>query len=440
MLIFKKRRIVEMKIGTVKIELIKSNSWNPNEMTEALFQSLIASVKKYGVLQPILLDQEHNIIKGEKRRRAAKKAGLEELICVVVETEEEEAKLLNVSLNTLRGQTNEEMMSALLNELAEHFSLDEIIMETGYEKEDLEQLMSHLPIDTEIETLEEDEFDLDKTLEEIKEPETQHGDVWQLGRHFLVCGDATKEEDIYRLMQGEKADLVVTDPPYNVAVKSESAKLAEQGTSKIMNDDMSGADFDQFLKAVFLSYKSLMNDTAAIYIFHGSSYQREFENAMNAAGIISRTQCIWVKNSPTFGWSQYRFQHEPVFYAHLKGKAPAWYGDRKQTTVWKAGLPVEGPEPGTVWEVSRGDVSKYVHPTQKPLELIAIPIRNSSKTGDLIVDLFGGSGSTLMTCEQMNRTCHTLELDPIFCDVIKKRFQDSTGIEPVLVSRNEKSA
>lgn len=161
---------------------------------------------------------------------------------------------------------------------------------------------------------------------------------------------------------------------------------------------------------------------------------------MNAAGIVVRSQCIWVKNATSFGFAQYKYKHEPVFYAHLKGHAPAWYGDFKQSTVWKAGLPVEHPEPETVWEVSRGDVTKYVHPTQKPLELLAIPIRNSSKRGDIVVDFFGGSGSTLMTCEQLGRQCRTMELDPIFCDVIKKRFFEATGIEPVLFYRAENAA
>ncbi|MGG1879383.1 DNA methyltransferase, partial [Paenibacillus cisolokensis] len=168
---------------------------------------------------------------------------------------------------------------------------------------------------------------------------------------------------------------------------------------------------------------------------HPSSYQREFEDAMNAAGIVVRSQCIWVKNAASFGWSQYRWQHEPVFYAHLRGKAPAWYGDRRQSTVWRAGLPGEPAKPGTVWEVSRGDVGKYVHPTQKPLELLAIPIGNSSQKGDDVVDFFGGSGSTLMTCDQMGRKCRTLELDPVFCDVIKRRYQEATGIKPVLIDR-----
>ncbi|MGG4085224.1 DNA methyltransferase [Bacillus velezensis] len=197
---------------------------------------------------------------------------------------------------------------------------------------------------------------------------------------------------------------------------------------------MAAAEFDEFLRAVFLNYSHVMSDQAAIYVFHPSSFQIAFENEMRNAGMEIRSQCVWVKNAPTFGWSQYRYQHEPVFYAYKKGCSPAWYGDRKQTTVWKAGLETEIPEPSTVWEISRGDVSKYVHPTQKPLELINIPITNSSKKGDIVLDFFGGSGSTLMTCEQTERQCRLLELDPYFCDVIKMRYQEATGDVPVLIS------
>ena len=159
--------------------------------------------------------------------------------------------------------------------------------------------------------------------------------LWKLGNHYLLCGDATKAADVEKLLQGKKANLVVTDPPYNVAVKSENKELNESGREKIMNDDMSDEEFNQFLTAVFNNYANAMENDSAIYVFHGSSYQREFENSMNAAGIVVRSQCIWVKNNATFGWSQYRWQHEPVFYAHKKKQAPSWYGDRKQTTIWQ---------------------------------------------------------------------------------------------------------
>jgi DNA modification methylase len=428
-----------MRIETLKLSEIRPNDWNPNEMSEEIFQSLVRSVSKYGVLQPILLRSDMSIIKGEKRWKAAKAVGIEELVCIVIETSDEESKLLNISLEHLRGASNEELLASLISELSNHFSLDDLQQLTGYSSEELDQMVADLPDDEYLQELdtpiEEDDFDVEKAASEIQDPVTKRGEVWQLGRHVLMCGDSTSSDDVQRLMNDRKADLVVTDPPYNVAVKSDSTRLVAEGRGMIMNDDMDDRQFDEFLEAVFKNYAAIMDDKAAIYVFHASSYQRAFENAMNIHRINVRTQCIWVKNAASFGFAQYKFKHEPVFYAHLKGKVPSWYGDYKQTTVWKSGLSVMEHEPDTVWEVSRGDVSKYIHPTQKPLELIAIPIRNSSKKGDLVVDLFGGSGATLMTCEKMERTCYTMELDPIFCDVIKKRFFEATGIEPVLLQQ-----
>lgn len=208
----------------------------------------------------------------------------------------------------------------------------------------------------------EDDFDVQGALDDIREPETKRGDIWQLGPHRLMCGDSTSVEDVDCLMDGELAALVVTNPPYNVAVESDSSRLATDGRETIMNDNMPAEEFAGMLHSVFERYAEHMVPTAGIYVLHPSSYQRQFEDAMNAAGIVIRSQCVWVKNAASFGWSQYRWQHEPVFYAH------SWYGDRRQTTVWRAGLPMEEPEPSTVWEVSRGDVGKYVHPIQKPLE------------------------------------------------------------------------
>jgi DNA modification methylase len=430
-----------MRVETIPIDQIRPNDWNPNEMDDHIYQSLVQSIRKHGVLQPILIRSDMTIIKGEKRWRAAAEAGLLELVCVIVETNQEEAKLLTVSLGHLRGRTNEELLASLLEELSVHFSLEELSIQTGYQARELDNILQGLPMNTDIDPpVEEDDFDVQRALDEIIEPETKRGDVWQLGRHLLMCGDSTIKADVHKLMGEDKAALVVTDPPYNVAVKSDSARLALDGRDQIMNDNMSAEEFVGFLQAVFERYAEVMDPKAAIYVFHPFSYQREFEDAMNAASILVRTQCIWVKNAFTFGFAQYKYKHEPVFYAHLKGKVPAWYGDLKQTTVWKAGLPVEHPEPETIWEVSRGDVTKYVHPTQKPLQLLAIPIGNSSKRGDIVLDLFGGSGSALMTCDQMERVCRLMELDPVFCDVIKKRYFEATGIEPILLFRAEAAA
>lgn len=432
-----------MDIRTIPIYRINPASYNPRadlQPGDSEYEKLWRSINEFGYVEPIVWNEHTgNLVGGHQRFKIlVNELGCTEVEVSVVNLDEQKERLLNLALNKINGRWDEEKLGRLLSELQSGGAELEL---SGFDDEEISDLVSSLPSDTMIEDpVEEDGFDVDQALDQINEPETRRGDVWQLGRHRLVCGDATDSDDVALLMEGERASLVVTDPPYNVGVESDSERLAADGRKKIMNDDMPADEFAGFLYAVFKRYASIMAPTAAIYVFHSSSYQRQFEDAMNDAGIVVRSQCVWVKNAPSFGWSQYRWQHEPVFYAYLKDQSPAWYGDRRQTTVWRAGLPVDEPEPSTVWEVSRGDVTKYVHPTQKPLELLAIPIRNSSKEGDIIVDFFGGSGSTLMTCEQMNRACRLLELDPIFCDVIKQRYEQATGIKPVLIHRDDPAA
>ncbi|KAA1180899.1 DNA modification methylase [Paenibacillus sp. B2(2019)] len=429
-----------MDIRIIPIEQLNAALYNPRvdlQPGDPEYEKLRRSLDEFGYVDPIIWnEQTGNMVGGHQRYKVmVHEKGCTELAVSVVNLDPERERLLNLALNKVSGRWDDEALAQLLNELQEGGADLDL---SGFDSEEIGELITEfngMP-DTEIDLqVVEDDFDVQGALDQIKEPETRRGDVWQLGQHVLMCGDSMNAEDVARLMDGIKADLVVTDPPYNVAVQSDSARLAEAGTSSIMNDDMPAEEFAGFLHAIFEQYAVAMEPTAAIYVFHPSSYQREFEDAMNAAGITVRCQCVWVKNVATFGWAQYRWKHEPVFYAYKKGKVPAWYGDRTQTTVWRAGLPTEDPLPETVWEVSKGDVTKYVHPTQKPLELLAIPIRNSSRRGDTVADFFGGSGSTLMTCEQLDRLCRTMELDPVFCDVIKLRHQATTGIEPVLLDR-----
>ncbi|GAA0390397.1 site-specific DNA-methyltransferase [Paenibacillus motobuensis] len=432
-----------MNIQIISIDQINAAAYNPRvdlQPGDPEYEKLKHSILSFGYVEPIVWNERTgNMVGGHQRYKImVNELGQSELVVSVVDLDDQQERLLNLALNKVSGHWDNEALARLLDELQEDGA---DLSLSGFDQDEISDLISSLPDIPDIDPpVVEDDFDVQQALLQIDEPETQRGDVWQLGPHLLMCGDATDPEDIARLMEGEKAELVVTDPPYNVAVESDSERLAADGRSSILNDDMPAEEFTGFLNAVFQRYSEIMASTAAIYVFHPSSYQREFEDAMNAAGIVVRSQCIWVKNSASFGWSQYRWQHEPVFYAHMKGKAPAWYGDRQQSTVWRSGLPGESSEPSSVWEVSRGDVSKYVHPTQKPLELLAIPIRNSSRREDAVVDLFGGSGSTLMTCDQLGRICRTMELDPKFCDVIKKRYQAVTGIEPVLLSRVETEA
>lgn len=421
-----------MNIKNIRVEEINPAPYNPRidlQPGDPEYDALKKSIEQFGYIDPLIWNEKTgHLVGGHQRYKILMENKPKEITVSVVYLNEDEEKALNIALNKISGDWDEYKLEQVLLELkVANFDMSL----TGFSDE---ELLETLPSDTEIDTVEEDNFDVHKALDKIKEPETKYGDVWQLGRHILVCGDATKLEDVKKLMGENKAALIVTDPPYNVAVKSDSKKLNDDGHASILNDEMAAAEFDEFLRAVFMNYSYVMNDQAAIYVFHPSSFQIAFENEMRNAGMEIRSQCVWVKNAASFGWSQYRYQHEPVFYAYKKGYSPAWYGDRKQTTVWKAGLETEIPEPSTVWEISRGDVSKYVHPTQKPLELINIPIANSSKKGDIVLDFFGGSGSTLMTCEQTERQCRLLELDPYFCDVIKMRYQEATGDVPVLIS------
>ena len=421
-----------MRIVKMKLSDLKPADYNPRiELKPGMpeFEKLSRSIEEFGFIDPpIFNERTGNLIGGHQRVAVASYLGsYDEIEVSVVDLPLKKEKTLNVALNKISGRWDEEKLAILLKDIDSDVTL------TGFDDDEVDNLIAAYDYKEDIEKpIVEDDFDVNQFVEDHPEPKTKLGQLWKLGDHYLLCGDATKSEDIDKLLQGKKSDLVVTDPPYNVAVSSDSQELQESGRGKIMNDNMSDSDFDDFLTAVFNNYSASMNPSAAIYVFHGSSYQREFENAMNAAGIVVRSQCIWVKNNATFGWSQYRWQHEPVFYAFKKGAAPAWYGDRKQSTVWQDDLLEDLP--ATVWRVNRDDTTKYYHPTQKPLSLIAIPVRNSSKRNDVVLDLFGGSGSTLMTCDQLERVCFTLELDQIFCDVIIERWEQATGNKAELIS------
>lgn len=423
-----------MHIKKMKLSDLKTAEYNPRvDLKPGMqeYEKLKQSILEFGFVDPPIYNiQTGNLVGGHQRVAVARELGLfNEIEVSVVNLPLNKEKALNVALNKISGQWDEEKLYFLLNELD-----DEAVSLTGFDTEEVDSLLDSFNYEEDIEKpIIEDDFQVNEFIENHPEAKTKMGQLWKLGNHYLLCGDATKAADVEKLLQGKKANLVVTDPPYNVAVKSENKELNKSGREKIMNDDMSDEEFNQFLTAVFNNYANAMENDSAIYVFHGSSYQREFENSMNAAGIVVRSQCIWVKNNATFGWSQYRWQHEPVFYAHKKKQAPSWYGDRKQTTIWQDDLMEDLP--ATIWKVPRDDVSTYYHPTQKPLSLIAIPVRNSSKRQDIVLDLFGGSGSTLMTCNQLDRRCYTLELDPLFCDVIIERFEKSTGIVAELIDK-----
>jgi DNA modification methylase len=250
------------------------------------------------------------------------------------------------------------------------------------------------------------------TIPELHQtPISAAGDLWILGDHRLLVGDATDAGAVAKLMAGASADLVFTDPPYNVSYEGYTEdRLTIQG------DQMSDADFKQFLEAAFGSYRSVVKHGASIYVCHSSSWQREFQNALEVAGFEVRCQIIWAKNTFAWGFGRYKFQHEPMFYCHVAGEKDPWYGDKTQSTLWNEKKPA----------------ANRIHPTAKPVELVERALLNSSKAGDIVADLFGGSGSTLIGCERRGRHARLMEIDLKYADCIVRRYQGYTGKQAVL--------
>ena len=277
---------------------------------------------------------------------------------------------------------------------------------TGFDETEIAELFADDNDD-----VKDDDFDVEGELE--KPPVTKSGDLWLLGNHRLICGDSTKEDTYTRLMDGKKANLVVTDPPYNVNY--------EGSAGKIKNDNLENDKFYQFLLDAFQNTEKAMADDASIYVFHADTEGLNFRKAFADAGFYLSGTCIWKKQSLVLGRSPYQWQHEPVLFGWKKNGKHKWYSDRKQTTIWEFDKPKKNSD----------------HPTMKPVPLIAYPIKNSSVANCIVLDPFGGRGSTLIACEQTNRICCTSELDEKYCDVIVKRYIEQVGTtENVYVMRD----
>ena len=362
---------------------------------------IAASIKEFGFLSPIIISKDNTILCGHGRFYAAQKLGLEKVPCIkeeyLTETQKRAYILADNKLSLNAGWDNE-MLAIELSELQnENFDLGL----TGFDVSELEDLIGKDSSD-----VEDDDYDLDAALE--KAAFVQRGDVWNVGRHKLMCGDATSEEDVNTLMGDKKANLIVTDPPYNVAFES------SDGLS-IKNDKMENTKFYEFLLAAFKNMASHLEKGGAAYVFHADTEGLNFRKAFIDAGFHLSGCCIWVKNSLVLGRSDYQWQHEPVLYGFLQNGKHYWSAKagRSQTTIWNFDKPKKNKN----------------HPTSKPLDLLAYPINNSSQENAIIIDTFGGSGSTLMTCEKTNRICYMMELDEKYASVILRRYVEDTGDE-----------
>ena len=399
------RTTTEMKL--VPIDRLVPYINNARTHSPEQINKLRSSLREFGFINPVIIDRDYGVIAGHGRILAAKEEGITEVPCVFADylTEaQKKAYIIADNRMAMDAGWDEELLRVEIEALqAEAFD----VSLTGFDPNEIDDLFKENLKDG----LHDDDFDIEA---ELKKPTfTKAGDVWALGRHRLVCGDSTKKETYDILMEGKKANLVLTDPPYNVNY---------EGTAgKIKNDHMANDAFYQFLLDAFTNMEAVMADDASIYVFHADTEGLNFRRAFADAGFYLSGCCIWKKNSLVLGRSPYQWIHEPVLFGWKKSGKHAWYAGRKETTVWEYDKPKKNAD----------------HPTMKPIALLAYPIMNSSMTNALVLDPFGGSGSTLIACEQSERTCYTVELDEKYCDVIVKRYIEQVGsAEGVTVLRD----
>lgn len=398
-----------MNIEKLNIALLIPADYNPRKDLkpgDPEYEKLKRSIEQFGYVEPVIWNKTTGrVVGGHQRLKILLDLGLTEVECVIVEMDEDKEKALNIALNKISGDWDKDKLALLIEDLQVS---DFDVSLTGFEPAELNELFK----DSLKEGIREDEFDVDSELQ--KPAITKAGDLWMLGPHRLVCGDSTKSETFDLLMDGKLANLVVTDPPYNVNY--------EGSAGKIKNDNMENESFYNFLLSAFSNTAAAMSQDASIYVFHADTEGLNFRKAFSDAGFYLSGTCIWKKQSLVLGRSPYQWQHEPVLFGWKKKGKHNWYADRKQTTIWEFEKPKKN-----------GD-----HPTMKPIALVSHPILNSSLSNCIVLDPFGGSGSTLIACEQMQRICYTVELDEKFCDVIVKRYIEHLGnSDSVFLIRDE---
>lgn len=397
------------ELRMIPVSELKPAAYNPRKKLkpgDKEYEKIKNNIEEFGFADPLVVNADMTIIGGHQRLTVAMALGYTEVPCAVVDIDKVREKALNIALNKITGAWDENLLAELLEDIQ---SSDFDLGKTGFDPPEIEQLFNQVHD----KNVSDDDFDVDKAVE--KEAFVQPGDIWKLEKHRLLCGDSTKTEDVQRLMDGQKANACVTDPPYNCAYQG--------GTGmRIMNDSWSDSEkFYQFLLAAFKNAYDSLADGGAFYAFHSDAEKVNFYNATVNVGFHYSTTCIWVKDTLVIGRMDYQMRHEPVIYAFKDTARHKFYGDRKQTTVW------EFPRPK----------KSQLHPTMKTLPLVAYPIRMSSQENGIILDLFGGSGSTLMAADQLNRIAYLMELDPKYASAIVRRYTAAHGgTDGITVIRN----
>lgn len=381
----------------VNIDLLVPYARNARTHGKEQILQLRSSLREFGFVNPIIVDKDYNIIAGHGRVEAAKTEGLAEVPCVFAEhltDAQKRAYILADNRLAMSAGWDEDLLALEFGELKDlGFDLEL----TGFDAKEIEKLFAADGND-----IQDDDFDLTAALEQAAF--VLLGDVWTLGRHRLICGDATDAAAVRKLMGGRKANLVLTDPPYNVGFESASGL-------KIKNDSMKAEQFYSFLLSAFRSLADKLEGGGSAYIFHADTEGENFRRAFREEGFHLSGTCIWVKDSFVMGRSPYQWQHEPILYGWLKTGAHKWYAGRSEATIWNFAKPKKSSD----------------HPTSKPIDLLAYPIRNSSQANGIVLDTFGGSSSTLIASEQADRICNMLELDEKYASVILRRYAEFMG-------------
>ena len=412
---------MKMNIQTVPAEQLKAAAYNPRKDLkpgDVEYEKLRRSIEEFGYVEPVIWNERTgNIVGGHQRFKVLTALGYTEIDCVVLDIDEQREKALNVALNKISGEFDIPLLTDLLRDLSDN-GFDASL--TGFDAAEMNELFSDKPSGK----VKEDNFDVDKAVAEIETPISRRGDVWRLGRHRLMCGDSTSKADVQKLADGARARCIFTDPPWNVDYGAD-AKHPSWKARQILNDKMSTEQFGAFLFAAFETMRDISELGCMAYVVMSAQEWGNIMNAMRDAGFHWSSTIIWAKDSLVLSRKDYHTQYEPIWYGWLEGDAKA-----------KRLYPLKDRKQSDLWQIPRPKVS-LEHPTMKPVALVAKALINSSKASDMVLDLFGGSGTTLIAAEQTDRSCCMMELDSIYCDVIVRRYIEQAGTdENVYLLRN----
>lgn len=383
-----------MEIVNKNIEEIKMYENNPRNNDGAV-EYVANSIKEFGFKVPIVLDKNNVIVAGHTRYKAAKLLKITEIPCIIADDlSDEQVKAFRL----------------IDNKAAELSSWDIDLLNLELENiKDIDMELFNFEISNILDNVVDDEYE----VELPEDPKTKNGNIYKLGNHYLMCGDSTNPDDVKKLMNNQLADLIVTDPPYNVNYEGKT-----NNNLKIMNDNMEDNQFYSFLESAFINLYNSVKDGGSIYVFHADTEGLNFRKAMMSSGFKLAECLVWVKNAFVMGRQDYHWKHEPVLYGWKPGASHYFINDRSQSTVLEFDKPIRNEE----------------HPTMKPIDLIAYLINNSSKKDEIVLDIFGGSGTTMIACEQTNRKAFIMELDPRYCDVIVDRWEKFTNQKAELIN------